>query len=220
MGFLDVNFTSDKTSGLAPLEVRFTDLSSGNPNAWLWDFGDGATSSEKNPVHTYTAPGHYSVSLTISMEYAAEGMYMSQSRGIEKPDYIHVTGITPGYQGDGGSTAPGQSVPGPIDRLRENERYQDLLSGLTRTDKPEFSYPTESPGFPYPAGSSEFPYPTGYSSTSELLEEAIGMIDPDPISSHEVFDIEGAFGYEFEETDNPSLTAQIVEEFLQENSRL
>lgn len=220
LGFLDVNFTSDKTSGLAPLEVRFTDLSTGNPNAWLWDFGDGATSSEKNPVHIYTAPGHYSVSLTISLNYATDGIYISQSRGIEKPDYIHVTGITPGYQGGGGSTAPGQSVPGPIDRLRENERYQDILSGLTRTDKPEFPYPTESPGFPYPTGSSEFPYPTGSSSTSDLLEEAISMIDPEPISSHEVFDIEGAFGYEFEEPNNPSLTAQIVKEFLQENSRL
>ncbi|KQC06873.1 MAG: hypothetical protein APR55_04510 [Methanolinea sp. SDB] len=228
MGLLDVNFTSDVTSGLAPLEVRFTDLSNGNPNAWLWEFGDGATSSEKNPVHTYTAPGHYSVSLTVSLNYAADGIYISQSRGIEKPDYIHVTGITPGYQGGGSSAVPGQSVPGPIDRLREHSQYEDLISGLKPTDTPGFTYPTSSgypyppstPGFPYPTGTSEFPYPTGPSPTSNLLEEAIGMIDSDPISSHELFGIEGAFGYEVEEPDHPSITAQIIEEFLQENSRL
>ncbi len=34
--------------------------------SWAWSFGDGATSSERNPVHTYAAKGHYNVSLTVT----------------------------------------------------------------------------------------------------------------------------------------------------------
>ncbi|NOQ75715.1 MAG: PKD domain-containing protein [Crocinitomix sp.] len=41
----------------------FTDLSTNIPIAWAWDFGDGATSSDQHPVHTYTAPGIYTVTL-------------------------------------------------------------------------------------------------------------------------------------------------------------
>lgn len=47
------------------LTYQFIDLSLGTGSAWLWDFGDGATSSEQNPVHTYEAEGLYMVTLTI-----------------------------------------------------------------------------------------------------------------------------------------------------------
>lgn len=46
--------------------VLFSDLSSGGPTAWSWDFGDGATSAEKRPFHTYAAPGSYTATLTAS----------------------------------------------------------------------------------------------------------------------------------------------------------
>jgi PKD repeat protein len=217
-GFLDANFTSDITTGLAPLEVSFTDLSTGNPNAWLWDFGDGTTSADKNPVHTYTAPGYYSVSLTVSLNYAADGIYISQSRGIEKPNYIYISGITPGYQGSGGP-APGQTVSSPIDRLRENSQYEDLLSGLKPTDTSGFTYPTSS-GFTYPTSASGSIYPSGGSATSDMLEEAISHINAESVSSHEVFGIEGVFGIVVDEPESPALTAEIIESFLQENSRI
>jgi len=60
------NFTANVTSGPAPLAVQFTDTSTGNPTAWLWDFGDGSTSSQQHPVHTYLEEGLYTVNLTIS----------------------------------------------------------------------------------------------------------------------------------------------------------
>jgi PKD repeat protein len=53
-------------SGPAPLTVNFTDLSTGNPTAWAWTFGDGQTSTLQNPPHTYQNPGNYTVSLTVS----------------------------------------------------------------------------------------------------------------------------------------------------------
>jgi len=52
-------------SGLAPLTVAFTDQSSG-AIGWRWQFGDGATSTRQNPMHTYTTPGVYTVTLTVS----------------------------------------------------------------------------------------------------------------------------------------------------------
>jgi PKD repeat protein len=60
------NFTADVTSGIAPLTVSFTDQSTGSPASWFWDFGDGTTSTEQHPSHTYTSAGNYSVNLTVT----------------------------------------------------------------------------------------------------------------------------------------------------------
>jgi PKD repeat protein len=48
------------------LSAAFVDNSSGPPSSWLWDFGDGTTSTQQNPTHTYTASGTYTVCLTVS----------------------------------------------------------------------------------------------------------------------------------------------------------
>ncbi len=53
-------------SGVAPLAVSFTDLSTGNITSRLWSFGDGTTSTATNPSHTYAAPADYSVTLTVT----------------------------------------------------------------------------------------------------------------------------------------------------------
>jgi PKD repeat protein len=58
------DFMLDPALGFVPLEVRFTDLSANDLSAWAWDFGDGTTSSERNPVHVYAAVGTYDVTLT------------------------------------------------------------------------------------------------------------------------------------------------------------
>ena len=60
-----VSFTAVPTSGAIPLLVTFTDTSTGYPDTWQWDFGDGsANSTLRNPTYTYTAGGTYSVTLT------------------------------------------------------------------------------------------------------------------------------------------------------------
>ena len=58
-------FTATPTSGTAPLAVQFTDTSTGSPTSWSWTFGDGTTSTLRNPSHTYNAAGTYTVSLTV-----------------------------------------------------------------------------------------------------------------------------------------------------------
>jgi PKD repeat protein len=60
------DFVADKTKGGSPMTVTFTDKSLNTPTAWAWNFGDGSTSTEQNPMHTYTTLGTYTVSLTAS----------------------------------------------------------------------------------------------------------------------------------------------------------
>ena len=59
-------FSADATVGLPPFSVQFADLSEGEPVSWLWDFGDGATSTDQHPEHTYTGVGTFSVTLTAT----------------------------------------------------------------------------------------------------------------------------------------------------------
>jgi len=60
------DFSATPTSGVAPLTVSFTNLSIGDWTSSSWDFGDGATSTDENPSHSYTTPGTYTVSLTVT----------------------------------------------------------------------------------------------------------------------------------------------------------
>ncbi len=62
-------FTASSVTGIAPLEVVFTDTSlPGNApiTAWRWDFGDGKSSDAQDPAHTYKNPGEYTVTLTVT----------------------------------------------------------------------------------------------------------------------------------------------------------
>ncbi len=60
------NFTASPLAGCSPLIVNFTDQSTGNATSWLWDFGNGNTSTLRNPTASYFTPGTYTVSLTAS----------------------------------------------------------------------------------------------------------------------------------------------------------
>ena len=60
------NFSANITSGVAPLTVTFANSSTGNVTGWLWNFGDGTTSADKNPSKAYSNAGTYTVSLTAT----------------------------------------------------------------------------------------------------------------------------------------------------------
>ncbi|MCO5382660.1 PKD domain-containing protein [Methanosarcina sp. Z-7115] len=76
-------FTSNVTSGKAPLTVAFTDKSTGIPTKWKWIFGDGAKSSDQNPIHQYSQEGKYKVTLTV--------INAAGSSTTTKTNYIKVT---------------------------------------------------------------------------------------------------------------------------------
>jgi len=63
---LRVDFDAEPRFGSEPLIVQFTDRTSGLISEWYWDFGDGHTSTEQNPEHTYLYDGSYTVSLRVS----------------------------------------------------------------------------------------------------------------------------------------------------------
>jgi hypothetical protein len=46
-------FSTSRVTGWSPCVVNFTDESTGHPTSWYWDFGDGNTSTEQSPSHTY-----------------------------------------------------------------------------------------------------------------------------------------------------------------------
>ena len=60
------DFDGQPRTGPYPLTVAFTDLSTGTATSWQWDFGDGGTSSQENPTHTFGTFGSFTVSLTVS----------------------------------------------------------------------------------------------------------------------------------------------------------
>ncbi|MCK5732724.1 MAG: PKD domain-containing protein, partial [Candidatus Latescibacteria bacterium] len=63
----DAAFSGTPTEGTKPLEVQFTDASTGEFDSWDWDFGDGGTSTAQSPLlYTYDEAGVYTVSLTVS----------------------------------------------------------------------------------------------------------------------------------------------------------
>jgi gliding motility-associated-like protein len=75
------NFSADITLGCVPVRVNFTDLSTtplGTIVSWDWDFGDGATSTLKNPSHNYTNTGFYTITLTVT---SSTGCKRTVSRG-------------------------------------------------------------------------------------------------------------------------------------------
>lgn len=82
-------FIGEPRTGQVPLIVRFMDMSGGSPTAWLWNFGDGETSTEQNPVHEYARSGTYTVALTVRNQFGT-------GQKVEK-DYIKA-GILPKAQ--------------------------------------------------------------------------------------------------------------------------
>ncbi len=88
------DFTATPTQGAIPLSVKFTDKSSGSPKSWYWDFGDGTTSSERNPTHVYTRNGVYSVGLMTTLWNGQTKSAVKQNiitAGIVSPPEAQVT---------------------------------------------------------------------------------------------------------------------------------
>jgi len=80
-------FHGTPLSGLWPLSVAFTDDSTGYISSWLWNFGDGFLSAEKNPTHVYSHAGTFTVVLSVTNP--------SGTNTITKTNYITVADPPP-----------------------------------------------------------------------------------------------------------------------------
>ena len=85
-----IDFTADICSGQAPLTVSFSAVSADEISQWHWDFGDGQFDSIKQPVHIFSSPGKYTVTLTA--------MGPGGSSKEIKVDYIEVDDAIIGWE--------------------------------------------------------------------------------------------------------------------------
>ncbi len=89
------DFTVSSRNGCTPAPIQFSDISTTAPGTtvtgWRWDFGDGGTSTQQNPLYTYRTPGSYTVTLTITNDKGC-------SKLITKPNYVNIIqGVVPSF---------------------------------------------------------------------------------------------------------------------------
>lgn len=150
VGVLLADFSASITSGAAPLTVQFQDASKGDPAAWIWDIdGDSFPDySEKNCEHTYTAPGLYSVSLSVTRN--------QEFNTVTRKNYIHVqsgpvttapttTPTTPVPANLVISLYPGWNLVSTPNLLAEGHRtHGEVFSGIDHDGRATFRYNAES----------------------------------------------------------------------------
>lgn len=77
------NFSANPRDVCAKFDVNFTDLSSSNVTRWLWDFGDGTTSSDQNPSHHYEDTGLFTIRLIVWNNNCPDTLILN--------DYVHIS---------------------------------------------------------------------------------------------------------------------------------
>ncbi|MEO0724788.1 MAG: PKD domain-containing protein, partial [Bacteroidota bacterium] len=135
---LRADFISTEAMGCAPLEVKFIDLSEGEPTSWSWQFpgGNPATSTEQNPTVMYNEPGTYDVTLTVMANGETDVITMENMVQILP---LPVAAFT-------ATLAPGESSP-VITNLSQNATgyFWDFGNGETSMEEnPSVTY--DEPG--------------------------------------------------------------------------
>ncbi|MBN2488447.1 MAG: PKD domain-containing protein [Methanosarcinaceae archaeon] len=132
-------FSGDPLSGDQPLTVNFTSLSTGSITDYLWDFGDGGSSTCQNPSYIYNTAGDFYVSLKVT---GPDG-----SDTETKTYYIHVSDSNPQPTPTESETEPEPTPTDPKPTPTESETEPEPTP--TQTDRePGPTDPTEIPEFP------------------------------------------------------------------------
>ncbi|HPD66415.1 MAG TPA: PKD domain-containing protein [Bacteroidia bacterium] len=86
----EVIFNSFQLSDSSIQFIDFSTISSGSVIYWVWNFGDGSTSAERNPVHSFSSPGVYWVELCVSSDAGCvsceKKSFVLKSNGTEQPE--------------------------------------------------------------------------------------------------------------------------------------
>lgn len=91
------NFTAVTVSGCSPLVVTFQDMSTGSPTSWYWDFGNGNTSTLKNPTASYFTTGTYTVTLTATNVSGSNTLIRSGYITVYEPPVVNfIANVTAG----------------------------------------------------------------------------------------------------------------------------
>lgn len=78
-------FSATPRNACANMPINFSDLSTGNVNKWFWQFGDGTTSTEQNPVHFYVDTGYFNVTLIAFNNGCTDTLRINKYIHIDPP---------------------------------------------------------------------------------------------------------------------------------------
>lgn len=126
------DFIVDTMSGCAPLEVQFTDISSGGPVSWTWDLGDGTISLNQNPTHVYSRAGIYTVSLVVSNGFDTDT--------VTKPSLIQVNSDCSSRIYATSDTTVNGSVTGTFLQTQRSDGNFEILGETESGGKPELRH--------------------------------------------------------------------------------
>ncbi|MEK7795426.1 MAG: PKD domain-containing protein, partial [Candidatus Hydrogenedentota bacterium] len=200
-------FSADVRSGPGPLAVTFVDESTAGSapiDSWFWDLGDGQTSTEQSPVHSYLAAGVFTVSLTVSASGSDSIAAM--------PNYITVfaSGPTAAFSAEAaqgvtpfGVSFADESLPGTSPITMWAWDFGDPESGEENSSSepsPEHVYATAGIFSVQltvaTAVASDSMIGTGYITVHVTLEQALSdLMDPDVEVDAAATEIEQTFGF-------------------------
>jgi PKD repeat protein len=126
--------------GLAPVAVQFQDTSTGNPSSWLWNFGDGNTSTDQNPLYTYTTGGVFTPTLVASNSLGSSGIFSNPPITITAPPPLVQWILT--YMDDTGTTLPLSVLAADPVNITDVQALTAQLNGFmwTRNDNTTPAY--------------------------------------------------------------------------------
>ena len=132
-----VDVSANVNVAQAPIEVNFTGGASPflTVSNWNWDFGDGNSSTEQNPTHTYNDPGSYAVTTSITTEY---GTITS-----ENPGFILALGDTLWFEAD---TALSGTTTAVSVMLRNSQQINEITIPFHYFDYPHIVYDSVTRG--------------------------------------------------------------------------
>lgn len=129
---LSADFISNIISGDTPLTVQFNDMSTGSPTSWSWDFGDGYTSTEQNPTHTYFSAGTFNVNLIAS----------NANGNDSKMAMITVQSSSGGGNRGGSSHSDGGAGPGGSPEPQSNVEVREISQAfISSGNSVKFNFP-------------------------------------------------------------------------------
>ena len=138
-------FTAEPDEGTAPLQVRFTDQSSGDIIKREWKFGDGIFSEMESPTHVYEVPGTYDVSLTVTgtsdEDIMTRPSYIVVLPENPPPTQTPIPVISPEHT-PSFSNAPDPVLPEPIDDILPELTGEESTTIIPETE-PEEIYPDD-----------------------------------------------------------------------------
>ena len=199
------NFCSNITCGNVPLTVQFNDTSTGSPASWNWNFGDGCTSIEQNPTHTYYSAGTYNVNLIVSN---ADGTSSKTAT---------ITVLENGGSGGGSSGGGAGGSPEPASNVKAKELSQAFV---TNGNPVKFDFPKEATAVVCLSFDSK--KTTGKTTTIVEMLKDKSTLTPDAPEG-EVYDYlniwvgNGGYGNDEDNLENAVICFKVEKSWLQDN---